>query len=107
MTLVGNFYFSIFLRLTWEFLGLESERGGSVCWPNNKIIDVTFEYSDTDRLRILNTRKRIRTDKNPDRTEFEYSRKIYIPTAESDGSLPRSLQCVAGAPTFDVKHLPL
>ena len=23
----------------WEFLGFESERGGSVCWPNNKIID--------------------------------------------------------------------
>ena len=23
----------------WEFLGLESERGNSVCWPNNKIID--------------------------------------------------------------------
>ena len=23
----------------WEFLGLESERGVSVCWPNNKIID--------------------------------------------------------------------
>ena len=39
MTVVGNFYFSIFLRLTWEFLGLESERGGSVCWPNNKIIE--------------------------------------------------------------------
>jgi len=39
---VGNFYFSIFLRLMWEFLGLESERGGSVCWPNNKIIDSIF-----------------------------------------------------------------
>ena len=38
MAVVGNFYFSIFLRLTWEFLGLESERGGSVCWPNNFII---------------------------------------------------------------------
>ena len=36
---MGNFYFSIFFRLTWEFLGLESKRGGSVCWPNNKIID--------------------------------------------------------------------
>ena len=23
----------------WEFLDLESERGCSVCWPNNKIID--------------------------------------------------------------------
>ena len=23
----------------WEFLALESECGGSVCWPNNKIID--------------------------------------------------------------------
>ena len=39
MFVVGNFYFSIFLRLTWEFLDPESERGGSVCWPNNKIID--------------------------------------------------------------------
>jgi len=39
MAVVGNFYFSIFLRLTWEFLDLESERGSSVCWPNNKIID--------------------------------------------------------------------
>jgi len=37
MAVVGNFYFSIFLRLTWEFLGLESEHGDSVCWPNNKI----------------------------------------------------------------------
>jgi len=24
----------------WEFLGLESERRGSVCWPNNKIIKI-------------------------------------------------------------------
>ena len=39
MTVVGNIYVSIFFQLTWEFLGLESERGGSVCWPNNKIID--------------------------------------------------------------------
>ena len=39
MTVVGNFYFSIFLRLTWKFLGLESEHKNSVCWPNNKIID--------------------------------------------------------------------
>ena len=39
MIVVGNFNFSYFLRLTWEFLDLESERGGSVCWPNNKIID--------------------------------------------------------------------
>ena len=39
MAVVGIFYFFIFLRLTWEFLDLESERGGSVCWPNNKIID--------------------------------------------------------------------
>ena len=38
--MVGNFYFSIFLRLMWEFLGLESERGGSVCWSNNKIIKI-------------------------------------------------------------------
>ena len=39
MAVVGNFYFSIFFRLMWEFLDLESECGGSVCWPNNKIID--------------------------------------------------------------------
>jgi hypothetical protein len=39
MAVVDNFYFSIFLRLTWEFLGLENKRGGSVCWPNNKIIN--------------------------------------------------------------------
>ena len=42
MTVVGNFYFYIFLRLTWEFLSLESEYGGSVYWPNNKIIDNTW-----------------------------------------------------------------
>ena len=36
MAVVCNF---IFLFLSWEFLGLESERGGSVCWLNNKIID--------------------------------------------------------------------
>ena len=34
MTVVCNF---IFLFLSWEFLGLESERGCSVCWPSNKI----------------------------------------------------------------------
>ena len=39
MAMVGNFNFSYFLQLTWEFLDFESERGGSVCWPNNKIID--------------------------------------------------------------------
>ena len=47
MAVVDNFYFSIFLRLTWEFLGLESERGGLVCYPNNKIIDrypFTFDH---------------------------------------------------------------
>ena len=26
-----------FLRLMWEFLGLESERRDFVCWTNNKI----------------------------------------------------------------------
>ena len=30
MAVVGNFNFSYFLRLTWEFLALESERGGSM-----------------------------------------------------------------------------
>jgi hypothetical protein len=39
MAVVANLNFSYFLRLTWEFLDLESERGDSVCWPNNKIID--------------------------------------------------------------------
>ena len=37
--MVGNFYFYVFLLLTWEFLDLESECGGSVCWLNNKIIE--------------------------------------------------------------------
>ena len=46
MAVVGNFYFSIFLQLTGEFLGLESERGGSVCWPNNKIIDMKLPHID-------------------------------------------------------------
>ena len=40
MAVVGSFYFSIFRQLTWKFLGFESERGGSVCWLNNKIIDL-------------------------------------------------------------------
>ena len=39
MAMVGNFYFPIFFQLTWEFLDPESERGGFVYWPNNKIID--------------------------------------------------------------------
>ena len=41
MAVVGNtiFYFSIFLRLMWEFLDFKSEHGGSIYWPNNKIID--------------------------------------------------------------------
>ena len=52
MTVVCNFYFSIFLRLTWEFLGLESEREDSVCWPNNKIIDwsTTICYDLVDEV---------------------------------------------------------
>ena len=44
MAMVGNFYFSIFLRLMWEFLDLESECGGSIYWPNNKIIDILAKY---------------------------------------------------------------
>ena len=48
MAVVGNFYFSIFLRLIWEFLSLEAERGGSVCWPNNKIIDFRMHQGDDD-----------------------------------------------------------
>jgi len=39
MAVMGNFNFSYFLLLTWEFLGFESERGASVWWPNNKIIN--------------------------------------------------------------------
>ena len=39
MAVVGNFNLSYFLQLTCEFLDFESERGSSVCWPNNKIID--------------------------------------------------------------------
>ena len=46
---MGNFYFSIFFQLTWKFLGLASERGGSVCWPNNKIIDC-FSAAAAGRL---------------------------------------------------------
>jgi len=42
MAVVVNFNFSYFLRLMWEFLGFEIKRGGSVCWPNNKIIDCSF-----------------------------------------------------------------
>ena len=53
MAVVGNFYFSIFLRLMWEFLGLESERGGSVCWPNNKIIDASLTSSLTCEFAIV------------------------------------------------------
>ena len=44
MAVMNNFYFSIFLRLTWEFIDLESERGGFVCWPNNKIIDIRQKF---------------------------------------------------------------
>ena len=46
MAVVGNFYFSIFLRLTWEFLDSESECGGSVYWPNNKIIDIGVRWDN-------------------------------------------------------------
>ena len=56
MAVVGNFYFFIFLRLMWKFLGLESERGVSVCWPNNKIIDykkvLNYESIVTKPLRV-------------------------------------------------------
>ena len=51
MTVMGNFYFSIFLQLTWEFLDLESERGVSVCWPNNKIIDLFSHKQKNKNLR--------------------------------------------------------
>ena len=36
MAVVGNFFY--LSPIKWEFLGLESEREGSVCWLNNKII---------------------------------------------------------------------
>jgi len=42
MAVVDNFNFFYFLRLMWKFLNLESECGGSVCWPNNKIIDSSY-----------------------------------------------------------------
>ena len=45
MAAVGNFNFSYFFRLTWEFLGFESEREDSVLWPNNKIIDKEINRS--------------------------------------------------------------
>ena len=50
MAVVGDFYFSIFL-LMWEFLDLEGERGGSVCWPNNKIIKLKWEFLDLESER--------------------------------------------------------
>jgi len=56
MAVVGNFYFSIFLRLTWEFLNLESERGDSVCWPNNKIIDLN-QTSDQKFINLVGIRQ--------------------------------------------------
>ena len=47
MSILGYFFSEwqwwvilIFFRLTCKFLDHESEHGGSVCWPNNKIIDV-------------------------------------------------------------------
>ena len=50
MAVVGNFYFFYFFRLTWEFLDLKSERGGSVCWPNNKIMDGQFYSADKSQI---------------------------------------------------------
>ena len=52
MIMVSNFYFSIFLRLTWKFLGLESERRGSVCCPNNKIIDIAVRPATITALHV-------------------------------------------------------
>jgi len=40
MTVVGNFNFSYFLRLLWEFLNFNSKHGNFICWPNNKIVDL-------------------------------------------------------------------
>ena len=45
MVVVSNLDFFSFFRLMWEFLGLESERGGSVCWSNNKIIEDVVRYN--------------------------------------------------------------
>ena len=66
MAVVGNFYFFVFLRLTWKFVDFESERGGSVYWRNNKIIDMckevqkiflkTFRIEDT---RLCEARKKV------------------------------------------------
>ena len=50
MVVVGIFYFSNFLRLMWEFISFESERGGSVCWPNNKIMDGQFYSADKSQI---------------------------------------------------------
>ena len=44
MAVVGNFCFFIFLRLTWKFLDFESERGCSICWPNNKMINLQASW---------------------------------------------------------------
>ena len=47
------------------------------------IIKCNFEYSNTDQLRILDTRNPIRTDKKlktfSDRIEFKYDQKISVP----------------------------
>ena len=53
---------------------------------------MTFEHSDTDQLRILDTRNRIRTDKNPSRSDRirirpENIRTIYIPDVEVGSAL--------------------
>ena len=52
IAVVGNFYFFIFLRLTWKFLGLENERECSICWLNNKIIDIAVRPGTITALHV-------------------------------------------------------
>ena len=60
MAVVGNFNF-FFLRLTWDFLGFESERGGFVCWTNNKIIDFIFRAKVTKTCFINTSNLKVET----------------------------------------------
>ena len=63
MAVIGNLNLFYFLRLTWEFLDFEGERGGSICWPNNKIIDerpavLHMCYQKVTLILLLNFHKR-------------------------------------------------
>jgi len=57
------------------------------------IKNITFEHSDTDRLRILDTRNWIRTDTNPSRLDririrSKNIRNIYIPNTKHPNKKP-------------------